>query len=93
MATNAQRINTGYDKVWDAVAKNPPTFADGSSLGNGERLGSRSQSPGAKITATRPLQPTPIDDSGIPKPKPIPSVHSRIPNAYELGNDPKRRWE
>jgi hypothetical protein len=43
----------------------------------GETLGGRYGSAGPKITATRPLQPTPIDDSGVPKPKPIPSVHSR----------------
>jgi len=48
-----------------------------------ESMGARYSSQGPKITATRPLQPTPIDDSGVPKPKPITPVHRRIPGAYE----------
>lgn len=44
-----------------------------------ESHGGRYSSDGPKITATRPLQPTPIDDSGVPKPHPITSVHAKQP--------------
>lgn len=43
-----------------------------------ERLGGRYSSSGPKISAVRPLQPTGIDDSGVPKPKPIRSVHEKL---------------
>lgn len=45
---------------------------------NYESHGGRYSSPGPKITATRPLPGKDLDNSGVPKPKPITPVHRRV---------------